>query len=299
MKKWLKITIVGEPVLVDSIADFLVGVIAAGVEIGVDDHIAQTTLNAFVEKESPAQEEIDSIVAQIHSYIEELAGIFHVDSPDLSWEIVEDEDWGKSWKKHFTPFNIVPGLVIAPTWENYQADIDEQVIIMDPGMAFGTGHHATTALSLQMIMEELQNARSGTSTLDVGTGTGILGMAASLYGAERVLGIDNDMDAVMAARENVERNNLTSVMEVSESSLADLSDTYSLVVANIIHDVLLLMAEDLKRLTTTGGKLILSGILQGQQAKNVVSAFQGVGFKLEKELQREEWTALCFNKAGE
>lgn len=296
MKKWLKITIISNPVLVDSISDYMVGIIGAGVEIGVDEHISLTTLNGFVASSNPEQKEIERVVVQIENYMNELAGIFKVEVPQLSWVVIEDEDWGKSWKKHFTPFAIVPGLVIAPTWEQYQAGKDEHVIVMDPGMAFGTGHHATTALTLQLINEKLQDFGSGQSVLDVGTGTGILGMAAALYGAEKVLGIDNDQDAVVAARENVLRNNLTSVMEVNDSLLVDLKEQYTLVVANIIHDVLVLMAEDLQRLTTTGGRLILSGILHGPQVQNIISIFHGCGFTLEKEKQREEWAALQFIK---
>lgn len=296
MKKWLKITIITNPALVDSISDYLVGIIGAGVEIGVDEHISLTTLNGFMSSVNPEPKEIERVVAQVENYMKDLAEIFKVEVPQLSWVVIEDEDWGKSWKKHFTPFAIVSGLVIAPTWEQYQAGKGEHVIVMDPGMAFGTGHHATTALTLQLIDEELQSSGSGKNVLDVGTGTGILGMAAALFGAEKVLGIDNDQDAVIAARENVLRNNLASVMEVNDSLLVDLEDQYTLVVANIIHDVLVQMAEDLQRLTTTGGKLILSGILHGPQARNIISIFQGCSFTLEKEKQREEWAVLQFIK---
>ncbi len=121
--------------------------------------------------------------------------------------MIDEEDWGKNWKDHFKPFTIVPGLVIAPTWEEYQPAAGEAVITMDPGMAFGTGHHATTSLSLELIRRTLVE-NGGQRLLDVGTGTGILGMAALLFGAKDVLGLDNDPEAVSAAEENVRRNSL-------------------------------------------------------------------------------------------
>ncbi len=296
MKKWLKIKITTNPVLVDSISDFLVGIIGAGVEIGVDDHIFLTPINCFLPKEDPEKEEITIILKQIESYLSDLTKIFNVDRPVVSWEILEDEDWGKTWKTYFSPFAIIPGLVIAPTWEKYQAAPNEHVIVMDPGMAFGTGHHATTALSLELIADELHNDGSVKNVLDVGTGTGILGMAAAFFGAEKVLGIDNDPEAVMAARENVELNRLISVMEVDDILLADLEDQYSLVVANIIHDVLVQMAADLVRTTKVGGRLVLSGILHGKQSDNIIVEFKKFGVLLEKQKQRGEWVVLQLKK---
>lgn len=301
MKKWLKVTITTPPVLVDSITDFLIGVMGCGVEIGVDDHIRMTTLNGYLQKENPDSNEIQGITAQIEDQIESLATIFQVKTPHLVATVIEDEDWLKSWKTHFSPFAIVKGLVIAPSWENYQAKNDEKVIVMDPGMAFGTGHHATTALTLQLIQGVFNDKKteSTKSVLDIGTGTGILGMAASIFGADRVLAIDNDAEAVMAAGGNVKRNDLTPVMEVNNCSLQELDGQYFLVVANIVHDVLIQMAEDFQRLTTRGGKLILSGILQGKQVENIITVLQDCGFSLEGKLGENEWAALQFEKTVE
>ena len=106
-------------------------------------------------------------------------------------EILEDQDWSETWKVHFKPFAIVPGLVIAPTWEQYETASDEQVIMMDPGMAFGTGHHETTRLCLELLRES-EPICSGCTMRDVCTGTGILAMVALLFGARRAIGIDND-----------------------------------------------------------------------------------------------------------
>ncbi len=295
-KKWLKITIKADPVLVDSISDFLMGIIGAGVETGALDEDSYGTVNGYVEQADQNQAEIDNILGKISSYLVELAALFAVSEPDLSSTIIVEEDWGKSWKEHFKPFAIVPGLVISPIWEEYKPLPGELLIEMDPGMAFGTGHHATTSLSLGFIKEVLVFSDSSQRLLDVGTGTGILGMAAVLFGAGEVLGIDNDPDAVAAAKENVVRNQLHETMQVTLAPISTLEGSFQIVVANIIHDVLVEMLADLTRLTAGNGVLILSGILVGEQVDSVVALFTEAGFSLRKKEVSEEWAALMFVK---
>ncbi len=293
--KWLKITIKTDPLLVESISDFLVGVIEAGVETGARDELSFGTVNGYLQKANLTQEEVDDILVQVSSYLDELAAIFNVPKPVLSSVMIDEEDWGRNWKEHFKPFAIVPGLVIAPTWEEYRPAAGEVVITMDPGMAFGTGHHATTSLSLDFIQETLAG-NGGQRLLDVGTGTGILGMAARLFGASDVLGLDNDPEAVSAAEENVRRNSLQDHMRISLAALASLEEPYEVVVANIVHDVLISMASDLTRLTIEGGTLILSGILAGEQVANIIAVFTAKGFQLSGQKSRQEWAALRFRK---
>ncbi len=294
-KNWLQISITTDPSLVEAISDFLVGVTGAGVEIGVDDHLDKKSLNAYLEQENLDEETTRGLLDQLSSHLEELAEIFQVDVPTFSVTIIEEEDWGSKWKKHFKPFSIVPGVVIAPTWEEYSALEGEKVIVMDPGMAFGTGHHATTKLTLLLLQETLAEC-GGHKVLDVGTGTGILGMAAVLMGAGSVLGIDNDPEATTAAFENVRINSLAEQMEVAITPLSSLTDTYSVVMANIIHDVLLEMANDLTRLTSAEGYLLLSGILHGEQEQNIINCFTDRDFELKEQKREQEWAALLFKK---
>ena len=147
---------------------------------------------------------------------------------------------------------------------------------------------------MRCIKEVLESSDADQRLLDVGTGTGILGIAAALFGAAEVLGIDNDPDAVSAAKENVVRNRLQQSMQVSLTPLSRLEGSYDVVVANIIHDVLVEMSADLIRLTAAGGVLILSGILVGEQVESVVTLFTEAGFSLEKEEASGEWAALMF-----
>ena len=292
--RWLKLTIATDPALIEPIGDYLVGVIDAGVETGAPDEANYGIVTGYVQKANLTDEEVGSIIAQVTAYLAELARMFAVPRPELTWTMIAEEDWGTSWKQHFKPFAIVDGLVIAPTWEEYRPAAGEMVIVMDPGMAFGTGHHATTCLSLKFLQQSLTGSK-GRRVLDVGTGTGILGMAAVLFGADKVLGIDNDPEAVTAATENVGRNGLQDRMEVSLAALSSLTGCYEIVVANIVHDVLIAMADDLVRLTAPRGTLILSGILVGEQVDNIVRVFSGRGLVPVERAARQEWAALLFS----
>ena len=289
-KKWLKVTVSEASVLADALSDYLVGVLDAGVELDVEG----TAVTAFLECKEQSQEEI---LGKITAHIDELTSIFKVSSPKISAEILEDQDWGSNWKKHFVPFAIIPGLIIAPTWEQYQAAAGEKVIVMDPGMAFGTGHHATTRLCVSMIKESL-GRKPSKRALDVGTGTGILAMSAVLFGAPDVVAIDNDDDAVTAAAENIALNRLADTVKVSATPLADLAGTFDLVIANIIHDVLISMADDFTRLVERGGNLLLSGLLAGAQVDSIVSRYSSCGFSVAEQFEDGEWAAVWLCRKG-
>lgn len=294
-KTWLQVTVAADPALIEPVSDFLIGVLDAGVEAAAIDEPDYGTINGYIQDPDPDPAEVKRVLDQVSSYLAELKHIFNVPAPQLSSKIIEDEDWGKSWKEHFKPFTIVPGLVIVPTWEEYEPKDDEAVITMDPGMAFGTGHHATTSLTLEFIRESLVET-TGKRLLDVGTGTGILGMAGLLFNAEYVKATDNDPDAVDAAKENVVFNGLQGKMDVSLASLSEITETYDVVIANIVHDVLISMADDLIRLTKRGGYLILSGLLAEKQVANISHVFCGKGLTSAGEKNRGEWAAIRFVK---
>lgn len=290
-KSIVKLAVTCAPQLVEVLSDYLMGVLEAAVETGVEDRLLAQRLYAYVEKETATGEEVAALVAEVLAYGTEMASIFGVEPPEVEAELLENEDWASNWKKHFTPFAITEGLVIKPSWEEYQPKAGEAVIEMDPGMAFGTGQHETTSLCMQLIKETLR-AGSAARVLDVGTGTGILAMAAALFGADGVLGIDNDPDAVLAAADNVAHNDLKEKVEISITPLEEVEGQYQLVVANIIHDVLVSMRAELTRCTAPGGVLILSGILAGEQADNIRRYFGQVGFTCGEQKAQGEWAAL-------
>lgn len=293
-KQWLKISVECDPQLVGAITDFMVGVMDAGVEVEVEDKLLTRVVNGYLENPG-RMHEVNETIEQLSDHLTLLADIFKAGVPTLTTETIEDQDWLSNWKKHFHPFAIVPSLVIAPTWEKYRIKEGEQLIEMDPGMAFGTGHHPTTTLSVRLIWQVMA-AENGITVLDVGTGTGILAMAAALFGAEKVLGIDNDPEAVTVAEKNVRANGLDTKIQIAISALSDLDQPFFLVVANIIHDVLFEMADDLSRLTTDSGHLILSGILHGEQSRSMIDCFEKRGFVLIRSEELEEWSGLLFSK---
>lgn len=294
-KFWLTARIEIDPIMEEAVSDYLIGVMGASVEQAVDTTGLALVLNAYLEEETPDSQAQQELKNTLHNHLQDLATIFQVTAAVISWDRIEDQDWSSNWKVHFKPFTITKDLVIAPTWEEYHQSEGEQVIVMDPGMAFGTGHHATTSLSLDFIRECLQTGE-GQKVLDVGTGTGILGMGAVLFGASRVLGIDNDPEAVRAASENVLLNRLDMIMKISQKPLNEIGGRFDLIVANIIHDVLVTMADTFATLLQTDGDLILSGILHGTQEKNIVAVFTGCGLTLTGRKQKEEWAALHFTK---
>ncbi len=291
----VKVTINAETILTESISDYLIGVLNAAVEYSVEDGQTVHAIHAFIIADSWLPQERQALERAVQRFTEEMADIFQVEKPTVESEIISDQDWSKNWKEYFKPFEILEGLIIAPSWQSYDPGENQKVIVMDPGMAFGTGHHATTRLCLEMIKSESQCFQGG-AVLDVGTGTGILGMAAALWGAERVLGIDNDDEAVAAADLNIRRNKLQDKMNSSSKPLAEEGREYSLVVANIVHDVLTALAEDLAKVTRQGGILILSGLISGDQTKSITGRFQKIGFRLREERQDGEWGALKLEK---
>ena len=293
--KLLKFAIRVNSRLVESLSDFLIGVYDAAIELSVTDQDEPCIIQAFIDKNVSSIDEAEFWAAQVREYGAELAQIFNCDPPELVVEFLEDQDWSESWKVHFKPFAIVPGLVITPSWEQYEPARGEQVIVMDPGMAFGTGHHATTRLCLEMISQSEAVAKGGT-ILDVGTGTGILAMAAKLFGASRVIGLDNDLEAVKAARANCSLNGLSEKIEISDRPIEDFNPAFDLVVANIVHDVLFELSIDLSRVAGEGS-LLLSGLIGGSQSVNITQCFEKMGFHLVDERTDGQWCALLMKKS--
>jgi ribosomal protein L11 methyltransferase len=202
---------------------------------------------------------------------------------DVGVRRIADEDWLESWKAQFTPIGIGP-FFVRPSWSTARAMGVE--IVLDPGMAFGTGLHPTTRQCLEAV-GELDVA--GRTVLDVGTGSGILAVAAAKRGAARVVAVDTDPLAVRAAAENARRNGVN--VEVREGSAADIDGTFDVVLANLVADVLLMLAGDLRARLAAGGTLVCAGIVQ-EKEERVVAAFGAVGLYVVARDQREDWVRL-------
>lgn len=201
---------------------------------------------------------------------------------DFSFRIQEgemdEEDWAESWKAFFWPEKVSDTIVVKPTWREYTAAPGEIILEIDPGMAFGTGTHPTTALCVRMIESYL---KPGMDVLDVGTGSGILLMAAGVLGAGRLVGVDNDAVAVTVAGENLSRNGIgPDDRTLLVGNLVDaVQETFDLVVANILAETVVDLIPDIRKVTARGGRLIFSGIIE-EKAAMVEAAMVKEGFLL-------------------
>jgi ribosomal protein L11 methyltransferase len=297
---WLKITLFCPPPLLEPAAD-LMGVLSG---VGVEQS-PETPSGAFISgffplteggTDSPGSEETaNKILSRVTREMTELFALYDCIPEAPVTALLADQDWATSWQQYFKPFEIVPGLVIKPSWEAYLPGPGQHILELDPGMAFGTGQHASTRMALSLLSKSIQ-ADTPAQVLDVGTGTGILAMAAALFGAGRVVAVDNDPDAVTVARENIEKNRLDEKIEVSTTPVAQIQGAYQLVCANIVHDVLVEMAPILTGLTASGGHLVLAGILSGDQEDHIIAVYRGLGFQLHDRQYQEEWVALLLQR---
>ncbi len=211
-----------------------------------------------------------------------------------------ESDWEVAWREHFKPLKVTPGLTILPPWEEYQAAAGERVITIYPGMAFGTGRHPTTALCLRALEiwlaeESLSLAPGAYQVLDVGTGSGILALAAARYGY-RVRAIDVDPEAVAAALENVRLNALEDLVWVDDTPLSQLRHQFPLILANLTAQDLRHYAEALAGRLQTGGGLIISGFLT-EDLPSLLARFQELGLKEARRLFEDDWVALTLRRS--
>lgn len=208
----------------------------------------------------------------------------------VSQQGVQEQDWSECWKQYYKPFRAGKHLVIKPSWENWNAAPGDLIIELDPGMAFGTGTHETTAMCVEMIEKHYH----GGKVLDVGTGSGILAIAAARLGADSVLGVDIDPMAVRVAKENVEKNGLSREIDIRQGDLvAGLENVRcEFAVANILADVIALLAAPLKAHLTANATFVCSGILK-EREQDVVDVLTKNGYQLFDRMQKGDWVALA------
>ena len=210
----------------------------------------------------------------------------------LRWQTreVREEDWATAWQSYYKPVQVGRHLVVKPSWEEYNSAPGDIVIEMDPGMAFGCGTHATTAMCLALLEEHLQG---GETVCDVGTGSGILAVAAALLGAGQVIAVDIDEVAVRTARDNITRNGVADRVTVLGGNLLDnlAGVKADVLVANIIAAVIIRLAPDAAAALKPGGLFIASGIIR-DRVDEVSQAFQSAGLEPVATKEDDEWVAL-------
>lgn len=204
-------------------------------------------------------------------------------------------DWAQSWKQHFSTFQIGARLIVHPSWEDPVVGAAQVAIKIDPGMAFGTGTHATTRLCLEALAELLDHSTQPLRMLDVGTGSGILALGAAALGCERVVGNDIDPAACDVARGNVAVNRMQDKVVITTEPLEGIEESFDLVVANILAEENIRLKDALIRRLVPGGWLILSGILKEKESI-VSAAFKTQELKQFPTRSSEDWVCLVFRR---
>lgn len=215
------------------------------------------------------------------------------------WTInqVNENDWADAWKKYYKPVEISRFLTIVPEWLEYKPKHDdERIIRLDPGMAFGTGDHPTTRLSLQALETIITG---GETVLDVGTGSGVLSIASKAFGASDVYAYDLDEVAVRQAKENFELNDYASDIVIkSNDLLKGIKTKADIIVANILADIIMLLFDDAYRLCKDQGFFIISGIID-EKVEMILEASKNAGFVCYQQLKQKDWNAFIFQKIVE
>lgn len=207
----------------------------------------------------------------------------------LSLQGVREEDWAENWKQYYKPFRLGEHMVVKPTWEPWNAQPGDLIIEIDPGMAFGTGTHETTAMCVRMIEKYYR----GGTLLDVGTGSGILAIAAARLGAKGILAVDIDPDAVRVAKENVAHNGLDDAIKVRQGDLLKgLSERFDFAVANILAPVICMLAAPLKKHLQPSGRFVCSGVIADAQA-DVNAALLAAGYIIDEVQRQGDWIAFA------
>ncbi|MCR2803196.1 50S ribosomal protein L11 methyltransferase [Paenibacillus soyae] len=324
--KWYEITISTTEEAQEMISNFLHEMGAGGVSIeesGSLNKPRDTSLGqwyefplndipegqAVIKGYFPEGTDTDELIEALKPRIEELKD-FDIDIGDVAYSAkeVDDEDWATAWKQYFKPIRVSDTLTIKPTWEDYEAREGERIIELDPGMAFGTGTHPTTALCLQTLESVV---KGGEEMIDVGTGSGILAIGACRLGAKSVLALDLDPVAVSSATENVRLNGLSEQVEVKlsdllgvlreeqaegqESRALRVTVPVDLVVANILAEIILLFIDDVYEALKPGGIYIASGVYKNKE-DDVEQGLKASGFEIVEKRRDQDWIAFVARK---
>jgi len=304
-KEWIQISCEVPDAMVDAVAEYLIGLSSNGVSVenryldtfSLDsvEETATKTVTAYFEKNETSEETVRKIEAFLAANGPNFTG-FTFQPPTLT--TIMEEDWSTSWKEHFKPLRVGTRLVIKPTWEDFSAAPDDILLHLDPGMAFGTGTHPTTLLCLS-ILENILSAAPGRNismtALDVGTGSGILTIAAAKLGISHVTAIDIDAEAVRVARENCILNGVEERVTITTTPITELSGFFDIVLANILAEDLIRMAPYLIARLKPNGFLILSGILI-EKEQMVIDGYANKAISLTEVAREGEWSCLIFRR---
>jgi len=290
MKRWWVVELFIPKEFGDAVSNFLIEQGATGIE-EINGDLKWEKLRTYFPQDGKEKR----ILHALHHYLRSLKKIAPETSrSQIKTASIPEQDWGENWKRFFKPVQVTSKFVVRPPWSKIRLKRGQIAIDITPGMAFGTGTHATTILCIQALEDRLR--KRGLSVLDVGTGSGILSITAAKLGAKEVWGIDIDGVAVEIARENVEKNHVSNIVKIRKGNIGVLEKKFDAVVANIDLKSLRRMRRPLLNHLKDQGFLILSGILE-EEKERIRQHFMETGFlKLSKVTQEGEWVCLTFKK---
>lgn len=310
MNNWIEVNVAVTHEAVEAVSDVLISAGTKGVAIE-DPQLINDLRNSGTWELTDIPEQMNTEVVTVSAYYpddEELNGrlafidvgltaieerIGNYRFGNTRFRKLAEKDWANEWKQYFHTTHVGKHLVIKPSWEEYEAQPGEKIIKIDPGMAFGTGTHHTTNMCMENIERVL---KPGMTVYDVGTGSGILAIAAALLGAKEIVAVDIDAVAVRVAQENIKDNGLSHVIDVRQGDLlAGTSGQADLILANIIADIILLFLQDVPKRLKDDGIFLASGIIEERVVDIEVKAKE-VGLKVDNIDHRGGWVVMQMSK---
>jgi ribosomal protein L11 methyltransferase len=290
MKRWLVVTLFIPKAMAEAVSNFLMEQGIRGIE-EIEGDLTSQGLRAYFLEDGKEKR----ILHALRRYLKSLKKIIpEIPRTSIITASVPEQDWGENWKRFFKPIQVTSRFVVKPPWSKVRLRRGQIPIDITPGMAFGTGTHATTLLCIRALEKRLK--KRGLSVLDVGTGSGILSIIAAKLGAKEVWGIDIDGVAVENARENIEKNQVSTLVRIRKGGIRCLQKKFDVIVANIDLKNLRRMRRPLSNHLKTQGFLILSGILRGEKDRLRRFVTETGLLQSEKDTQEGEWVCLTFKR---
>lgn len=310
--KWSELSIHTTNEAVEPISNILHEAGASGVVIEDSEDLSKIRENEFGEiyELDPSDFPIDGVIIKAYLPVTSFLGEtveeiklaitnlinfdINIGANEVSISEVNEEEWATAWKKYYHPVKISNRFTIVPTWEIYKpVDSDELIIELDPGMAFGTGTHPTTVMSLQALEKYITK---DSTVIDVGTGSGVLAIGAAMLGAKHIHALDLDEVAVRSAKLNVKLNKVQENIDVVQGNLLDtVEEPADIVVANILAEIIMTFTDDAYTIVKPGGYFITSGIIEAKK-EDVKASLEKAGFIIDEVMMMEDWVTIVSHK---
>ncbi|HBA04984.1 MAG TPA: 50S ribosomal protein L11 methyltransferase [Clostridium sp.] len=307
---WIEVTVLTSSEATEAVAGFLYNCDVEGVSIedvadvefkkenlGFADFINESVLTieegAMVKGYFKDSENFMNTLNYIKESVDKL-GEFGFDKGEgiVTYHKVNEDDWANNWKQYYKPTKVGEHIVVKPTWEDYEEKPGEVVVELDPGMAFGTGTHETTRMCIKALEKKV---KGDTTVFDIGTGSGILSIAAAKLGAKHVVGVDLDPVAVESAKKNLEFNKVNNIEILYGDLMEVVEGKANIVVANILADIIMFLSEGVRAFIEDEGYFIASGILNTQRDK-VADKLKALDFIIEEVMEDGEWICIIAKK---